>query len=160
MNLPMMPTVLSMPITIRAMVAATPLATHRRRHRADASPSQPSVPHNTPSTRNQGSFSSRSCRSDSRRSIEAKNGKSMCSMPARLRMRAVASTNACITQPTAVTQQSASSTNRDLRICYSGSVATGSTAPIKMIAAPTALISRHWLIETGVPNMPMVPPSA
>jgi hypothetical protein len=31
---------------------------------------------------------------------------------------------------------------------------------MKMIAAPKALISRHWHIETGVPNMPTVPPSA
>jgi hypothetical protein len=28
-----------------------------------------------------------------------------------------------------------------------------------MIAAPTALISRHCLTEIGVPNMPTVPPS-
>jgi hypothetical protein len=39
-------------------------------------------------------------------------------------------------------------------------MATGSTAPIKMIAEPKALIRRHWLIDSGVPNMPTVPPSA
>jgi hypothetical protein len=69
----------------------------------------------------------------------------MCSTPARLRMRAASSTKACITQPTSITQQSASSTDRARRRRHSGIAATGSTAPIKMIAAPAAFISRHWL---------------
>ena len=68
-------------------------------------------------------------------------GYSMRSSPARLRTRSMLSIRACMVQPTATSQQIASSTGRALCLRHRGSIAIGSKAAIVRMATAAALIS-------------------
>ena len=161
-TLPMTPVAESSPITVNTRVAAIALPTHSRRPRPAPRAIHPSAPNPSPSSRNHGSLKNRSCRSAVRWSIEAHTvaGYSMRSSPARLRTRWMMSIKACMLQPTATSQHTASSTARAPGLRHKGSTATGNTAATMRITTAAALMRLNCVGSAGVPGSKSVPPSA
>jgi hypothetical protein len=160
-TLPMTPVAESSPITVSAKVAAIALPTHSRLLPAPRT-IHPSAPNPSPSSRNHGSLKNRSWRSAVRRSIDAHTvaGYSMCSSPARLRTRSMISIKACMLQPTATNQHTASRTGLHLGLRHNGSTAIGNTAAIVRTTTAAALMSLNCLGSARVPGSKSVPPSA